>query len=105
VAWYALWTLVIVGFVQGLASQVAKLCFDALVQRDIAENVRASVFAWSETLLQMQWVVGGALGIVLPLNPHLGFAVAAVSLVGTILLAARTRMAVSRQGPGDAGRR
>lgn len=90
---YALWTLILVGFVQGISAQVAKLCFDALVQRDIAENVRSSVFAWSETLLQMQWVFGGALGIVLPLNPHLGFGVAAAALLGTVLLAARTRTA------------
>jgi MFS family permease len=102
---YALWTLVLVGFVQGVASQVAKLCFDALVQRDIAENVRASVFAWSETLLQMQWVLGGALGIALPLNPQLGFSVAAAALIGTILLAARTRMVVSRERSGATGRR
>ncbi len=95
-AWYALWSLVLVGFVQGIAAQVAKLCFDALVQRDIAENVRSSVFAWSETLLQMQWVLGGALGIVLPLNPHLGFAVVAAGLVAAILLAARTRWASLR---------
>lgn len=90
---YALWALVLVGFVQGIAAQVSKLCFDALVQRDIAENVRSSVFAWSETLLQMQWVFGGALGIVLPLNPHLGFAAAAAALLGTVVLAARTRTA------------
>lgn len=91
--WYGLWSLVLVGFVNGVAAQVAKLCFDALVQRDIAENVRASVFAWSETLLQMQWVIGGALGIILPLNPHLGFALVAVALVGAVVLAARTRWA------------
>jgi hypothetical protein len=53
----------------------------------------------------MQWVLGGALGIVLPLNPQLGFTVAAAALVGTILLAARTRMAVSRERSGAAGRR
>ena len=89
--WYALWSLALVGVVQGVAAQVAKLCFDALVQRDIPERVRASVFAWSETLLQMQWVVGGALGIVLPLQPHLGFGLAAAGLVLTIVLAAQTR--------------
>lgn len=94
--WYDLWSLALVGIVQGVAAQVAKLCFDALVQRDIPEHVRASVFAWSETVLQMQWVLGGALGIVLPLQPHLGFGVAAVGLVLTIVLAARTRRLESR---------
>ena len=89
--WYGLWTLVVLGFAQGLSAQLSKLCFDALVQRDVPENVRTSVFAWSETMLQMLWVVGGALGIVLPLDPHIGFSVCAVALVATIVMAARQR--------------
>ena len=39
--------------------------------------MRASAFARSETLLQLAWVVGGGLGIALPSNGRLGFAVAA----------------------------
>ena len=58
--WYGIWTLVMLGFAQGLSAQLAKLCFDALVQRDVPERVRTSVFAWSETMLQMLWVLGGA---------------------------------------------
>ena len=94
--WYHLWALVVLGLVQGLGAQVSKLCFDALVQRDVEESVRASVFAWSETFLQMMWVVGGTLGIVLPLNPHVGFAVAAVAIAATVVLAARTRIRGTR---------
>ena len=89
--WYGVWTLVLLGFVQGLSAQLAKLCFDALVQREVPENVRTSVFAWSATMLQGLWVVGGALGIVLPLNPYVGFPVCAVALVWTVLMAARQR--------------
>lgn len=89
--WYGVWTLVLLGFVQGLSAQLAKLCFDALVQREVPENVRTSVFAWSETMLQVLWVVGGALGIVLPLNPYIGFPVCAVALVWTVVMAARQR--------------
>lgn len=89
--WYGIWTLVLLGFAQGISAQLAKLCFDALVQRDVPERVRTSVFAWSETMLQMLWVVGGALGIVLPLEPHIGFSVCALALVWTILMAARQR--------------
>lgn len=89
--WYGVWTLVAIGLVQGLAAQLSKLCFDALVQREVPENVRASVFAWSETMLQMLWVVGGSLGIVLPLNPHIGFPVCAAGLVATVVMAARQR--------------
>ncbi|MDC5696439.1 MFS transporter [Intrasporangium calvum] len=89
--WYGVWTLVALGLVQGLTAQLAKLCFDALVQREVAENVRASVFAWSETMLQMLWVLGGGLGILLPLNPYVGFPVCAAMLVWTVLMAARQR--------------
>ncbi|MGN6752277.1 MAG: MFS transporter [Intrasporangium sp.] len=91
--WYGLLLIIVIGLVQGLTSQLAKLCLDALVQREVAESVRTSVFGWSETVLQMLWVVGGALGIVLPLNPHVGFPVAAVALLVCVVLAARTRRA------------
>ena len=89
--WYGIVTLVLLGLVLGLSAQLAKLCFDALVQREVPENVRTSVFAWSETMLQMLWVVGGALGIMLPLNPYIGFSVCAAALVLTVLMAARQR--------------
>ncbi|MFD1053619.1 MFS transporter [Terrabacter terrigena] len=96
--WYGVWTLVVLGLVQGLSAQLAKLCFDALVQREVPENVRTSVFAWSETMLQVLWVVGGALGIVLPLNPYVGFPVCAAALVWTVIMAARQRhRAVARR--------
>ncbi|HET8593864.1 MAG TPA: MFS transporter [Intrasporangium sp.] len=89
--WYGLLLVAVIGLVQGLTAQLAKLCLDALVQREVDESVRTSVFGWSETMLQMLWVVGGALGIVLPLDPHIGFPVAAVALLGCVVLAARTR--------------
>jgi len=46
---------------------------DALIQRDVPELVRTSAFARSETMLQMAGVLGGAIGIVMPLNGALGF--------------------------------
>ena len=54
--------------IAGFAQALAKLSLDALIQRDVPEAVRTSAFARSETLLQMSWVLGGAVGIVLPLN-------------------------------------
>lgn len=51
------------------------------------------VFAWSETLLPIAWVLGGGLGIALPLIPELGFGVIAALLAGTPLMAIRTRIA------------
>lgn len=92
-AFYSVWTLVALGLVVGLSGQLAKLSVDALVQRDVGETVRTSVFAWAETLLQIAWVIGGGLGIALPLIPELGFGLVAVLLVGTFLMAIRSRTA------------
>ena len=102
--WYGVWTLVVLGFVQGMSAQLSKLGFDALVQREVPENVRTSVFAWSETMLQVLWVVGGTLGIVLPLNPYVGFPVCAVALVWTVLMAARQRRRADPAAPPRARR-
>jgi MFS family permease len=63
--------------VAGFAQALAKLSLDALIQRDVPELVRTSAFARSETLLQMSWVLGGAVGIVLPLRGSLGLLVGA----------------------------
>ena len=72
---YSLTTLLVLGLVAGLGAQLIKLSSDAVVQRDIDESVRTRVFAWSETVLQIAWVIGGGIGIALPLVPQLGFGV------------------------------
>lgn len=61
--------------VAGFAQALGKLSLDALIQRDVPEQVRTSAFARSETLLQMSWVLGGAVGIVLPLQGSFGLLV------------------------------
>ncbi|KGN30975.1 membrane protein [Knoellia sinensis KCTC 19936] len=88
---YSLWTLLVLGLAAGLCSQVIKLSTDAIIQRDVAENVRTQVFAWSETVLQTAWVIGGGLGIALPLNPQLGFGVISGLLVAVLLTAVQLR--------------
>jgi MFS family permease len=90
-ALYSVWTLVLLGLAAGVYSQLAKLCLDALIQRDVEEHTRARVFSWSETILQAFWVVGGSLGILVPLEPALGFAVITVVVVGMWLVAVRSR--------------
>jgi MFS family permease len=90
---YSAWTLVALGLVAGLSGQLAKLSLDALIQRDVGEAVRTSVFARSETILQTAWVVGGGLGIALPLIPQLGFGVVAMLLGVTFAMAIRSRNA------------
>lgn len=88
---YSLWALALLGLAAGVYGQLAKLCLDALVQRDVADLVRARVFSWSETILQAFWVVGGTMGILIPLEPTLGFSVVTVVVVLAGLVAVRSR--------------
>jgi hypothetical protein len=83
--WYGLVTVLVVAAVAGIAASLAKLALDALIQRDVPEAVRTSTFARSETLMQLSWVAGGTLGILLPLDGTLGLSIAA-GLLGVALL-------------------
>ncbi len=89
-----LWSLVmvlVVGLTAGFSQQLGRLSLDAVIQRDVPDQVRTSTFARSETLLQLSWVLGGFLGIALPLNPGLGFGLAAGLLLIGLVLAQRVR--------------
>ncbi|MFJ9828873.1 MFS transporter [Streptomyces sp. NPDC101160] len=83
--------------VAGLTQALSKLSLDALIQRDVPELVRTSAFARSETALQMAWVVGGAIGIVLPLNGTVGMSVAAGILSVGWLVSVRGLIAAARK--------
>ncbi|GHD57242.1 MFS transporter [Streptomyces mirabilis] len=86
--------------VAGFSQALAKLSLDALIQRDVPELVRTSAFARSETLLQVAWVFGGAIGIVLPLNGTLGLSVAAaIVAVGWLTTVRGLLGAARRAGP------
>jgi MFS family permease len=76
-AWYGVATITAVAAAAGICQALGKLSLDAMIQRDVPERVRTSAFARSETVLQLAWVIGGAIGIVLPLNGTAGMAVAA----------------------------
>jgi MFS family permease len=84
--------------VAGFAQALSKLSLDALIQRDVPELVRTSAFARSETLLQVSWVFGGAVGIVMPLNGYLGLSVAAVVVAVGWLATAKGLLSSSRHG-------
>lgn len=87
--------------VAGFAQALAKLSLDALIQRDVPEQVRTSAFARSETLLQMAWVLGGAIGIAMPLIGGLGLAVGAAIVGAGWLTTVRGLLRSARQGtPG-----
>jgi hypothetical protein len=82
-------TMTIVSLVGSTAAALGKNSLDAVIQDDLPEESRASAFGRSETVLQMGWVFGGALGVLLPATYWLGFLVIsillALGLVQTIL--------------------
>ncbi|WP_394438231.1 MFS transporter [Streptomyces sp. SGAir0957] len=82
----------------GFAQALAKLSLDATIQRDVPEAVRTSAFARSETLLQVAWVFGGAIGIALPLNGALGLSVAAGIVALGWLTTVRGLLSAARHG-------
>lgn len=82
----------------GFTQALSKLSLDAMIQRDVPEEVRTSAFARSETLLQMAWVVGGAIGIALPLNGVLGMSVAAGLLALGAATSVRGLLGTARRG-------
>jgi hypothetical protein len=100
-------TAVLVGLVGSTCSSLAKVCLDAVIQRDMSEESRASAFGRTETILQLTWTFGGALGVLLPPIYWLGFTVVSGLLVlgtiqtamahrGTSLLAAVSRLTLPR---------
>lgn len=77
VLWPGVVTLVVLGLVAGAAQSLAKLSLDSTIQTHVPERVRTSAFARSDTMLQVAWVVGGFVGIFMPLNQTVGLSVAA----------------------------
>ncbi|MGI8666279.1 MAG: MFS transporter [Jatrophihabitans sp.] len=85
-------------FVCMLSNSLSKLSLDAIIQRDVAESLRSSAFGRSETFLQLAWVLGAAIALMLPSkNGTLGFLVAAVVLVGVAAMMLRHERALRSQ--------
>jgi MFS family permease len=73
---YGLLPLIALGLCAGLSQSLAKLSLDSTIQRDVQARVHTSAFARSDTMLQLAWVVGGFVGIAMPLMPRLGLGIA-----------------------------
>lgn len=85
---------VVAALVGSTASALAKVCLDAVVQRDLPEDARASAFGRSETVLQLAWVLGGAIGV---LSPHDTFRTGFV-IVGVVIAVVAAQAAAIRRG-------
>ncbi len=97
--------------VAGTGSALCKVCLDAVIQRDLPEESRASAFGRTETILQLAWTFGGALGVLLPPIYWLGFTVVTALLaLGTLqtVVSHRGSSLIPRFGgdrPARSGRR
>ena len=96
--------VVIATLVTSGSSAIAKAALDASLQDDLPEESRASAFGRSESTLQLAWVLGGAMGVLLYTDLWIGF-----SVVTSVLILALAQTVVSFHGdsliPGLGGNR
>jgi MFS family permease len=95
---YSMVTVLAVSAAAGLCQAMGKLALDALIQRDVPEVVRTSAFARSETMVQMAWVVGGVIGISLPLIGDVGMTTAAALVFCGVVVTFRGLLSGARRG-------
>ena len=93
---FSLIPAMVLGLVAGMSQSLGKLSLDALIQREVPDLVRTSVFARSETLLQLSWVLGGLLGVLMPLIARLGLFTVAAVLVAWLVFVLRGRVVAGR---------
>ncbi|QKT06367.1 MFS transporter [Gordonia sp. X0973] len=58
-------TATITAFIASGGSAIGKVCVDSSIQSDLPEASRASAFGRSETVLQLGWVFGATLGVLI----------------------------------------
>jgi hypothetical protein len=71
----------------GVSVSLSRFALDAALQEHVTSRSLGSAFARSETALQLAWVLGAFVAVVLPTTPALGFAVAAALPVLGLALA------------------
>ncbi|MGI9124463.1 MAG: MFS transporter [Mycobacterium sp.] len=86
------------------SSAIAKASLDASLQDDLPEESRASAFGRSESVLQLAWVLGGALGVLVYTELWVGF-----TAIAALLIPGLAQTVVSYRGasliPGFGGNR
>lgn len=79
----SIWAAAALALIAAVCSALGKVALDSSIQSDIPDAARSSAFGRSETALQLAWVVGGALGVLLPPDFVIGFAV--IAAVGAVM--------------------
>ncbi len=89
---YGLVPLVALGLTVGLMQYLAKVSLDSTIQSGVPVRAHASAFAKGDTTLQLAWVIGGFLGVVLsyPAVNGVGLAFAAVLLTAWAVFVLRS---------------
>lgn len=86
------------------ASALSKVSLDSILQHDLPEKARASAFGRSETVLQLAWVLGGAVGVLISPTLWIGF-----TTISVILALGTAQMLLTQRGstllPGLGGAR
>ncbi|MDQ3915169.1 MAG: MFS transporter [Actinomycetota bacterium] len=81
--WFSLYAAAALVFFIGVTSGAAKLAFDAIVQRVTPEGGRGWAFARFESILQLTWVAGALIPLLLPIPGGPG--VAGAGLTAAVL--------------------
>jgi len=106
---FGLWAAVAISLVTAFAQELGKLALDAIVQREIGEEVRSSTFGVVEAVLQLAWVFGGLVGLVLSLTESstaglVTLAVALTAALGWLVVRRRTRIRAANARVRHGGR-
>ncbi len=90
--------------VTSASSAIAKASLDASLQDDLPEQSRASAFGRSESVLQLAWVLGGAIGVLVYTELWVGF-----TAITALLIPGLAQTVLSYRGhslvPGFGGNR
>lgn len=71
----------IAALITSAATAISKASLDASLQHDLPEESRASAFGRSESVLQLAWVIGGAIGVLIYTDLWVGFTAVCVVLI------------------------
>ena len=91
--WFSVQAAAILVFVYGISSGAAKVAFDAMVQKATSEAGRGYAFARYESILQLAWVFGGLVPLLVAIPSGQGVIAAGVIALGltvVFLLGRRT---------------